>query len=69
MRKPQWRMLITAILETRNDLNEQSAFIENRLEELRARLDEIERRLPPGADMELHTYEILPDGTRRECEG
>ena len=66
MTKRQWRFLLTEILEARNDASGAHAFIENRLEDLRQQLKDIQRRLPPE-NMDLRTYEILPDGTRREC--
>ena len=68
MKKRQWRMLITEILETRNDASTQHAFMENRLAEIDIQLNAIRRRLPPEPDMDLRTYEIMPDGSRRECE-
>ena len=45
MTDEQWRMLMTEILETRNEASASHAFLENRLEDLRVRLDAIEQRL------------------------
>lgn len=67
MRRRQWRMLMTEILEARNDAAAAHAYIENQVEALRQQLLAIERRLPPEPDMDLRTYQIMPDGTRREC--
>lgn len=47
LKKRQWRMLMTELLEARNDAGAQHAYIENRLEDLRQQLRAIEKRLPP----------------------
>ena len=46
MTKRQWRMLITEILEARNEATTDHAFIENRLADLSAQLEDVRRRLP-----------------------
>lgn len=50
MRKRQWRMLMTEILEARNDAAAAHAYIENQVEALRQQLRAIERRLPPETE-------------------
>lgn len=69
--KGQWRMLMSTVLKIVNDASGSHAYIENRLEELRQQLLAIEKRLPPEPAIDyadLRTYEIMPDGSRRECE-
>ena len=66
--KGQWRMLMTELLETRNEASGYHAYLANRIEELRAQLKDIQRRLPPEPFQELHTYVLQDDGTTRMCE-
>jgi len=47
LKKRQWRMLMTELLEARNEASAAHAYIENQVEALRQRLLVIERRLPP----------------------
>jgi len=64
--KRQWRMLMTELLETRNEATDNHVCATSQFQALSDRLCAIERRLPPE-NMDLRTYEIMPDGTRREC--
>lgn len=56
MRKRQWRMLMTEILEARNDAAAAHAYIENQVEALRQQLNRIEAQramkfpIPEDAD-------------------
>ena len=45
--KRQWRMLMTEILETRNDAGDNHVCITSQIQALEDRLAAIERRLPP----------------------
>lgn len=63
MKKRQWRMLITEILEARNQATTDHAFIENRLSDIDARLAAIERRLPAEPDTIMVTAESEPPPT------
>lgn len=66
MKKREIQALLDEILEARNGADAYHAYLANQIEDLRAQLNEIQRRLPPEC-LDWRTYEIMPDGTRREC--
>ena len=71
MKKGQWRMLMTELLETRNEASAREAYLLNRIEDLRialkemqVALDRIERAVAPDKEPAPRPGDIDRDPTR-----
>ena len=69
MKKRQWRMLMTELLETRNEASAREAYLLNRIEDLRVALKEMQVALDRIERAVAPDKEPAPDKKPTPCPG